>query len=71
MLQLAPFALSKSNYSADSVPNSYSSLTILLSKNTNPIKLLLFWRPARRQVQHNINPHNVKVLSDKIKNVNW
>ena len=68
MLQFAPFALSKSNYSADSVPNSYSSLTILLSKNTNPIKLLLFWRPARRQVQHNINPHNVKVLSDKIKN---
>ena len=35
-------SVSKSNYSADSVPNSYLSLTILLSKNTNPIKLLLF-----------------------------
>ena len=35
------FALSKSNYSADSVPNSFFLLTIL-SKNTNPIKLLLF-----------------------------
>ena len=68
MLQLAPFTLSKLNYSADSVQNSYLSLTILLSKNANPIKLLLFYRPARKQVQHNINPHNVKVLSDKIKN---